>query len=93
MPFHHREREVGQHPATPRQIHWAVLRPLLTCGSLNAAAPTAPVGNPKPTVIGLLSSLPVAPDFVGDAPPHIIFQAPSITYGLRPRPGKVRLLQ
>src|ERR1035437_5286820 len=29
----------------------------------DAAGPTAPVGNPKPTVIGLLSSLPVAPDF------------------------------
>jgi hypothetical protein len=28
------ERKVGQHPATPRQIHRAILRPLLTCGSL-----------------------------------------------------------
>ena len=33
-PRRDRYPQVGQHPATPRQIHWAVLRPLLTCGSL-----------------------------------------------------------
>jgi hypothetical protein len=33
-PRRDRHPQVGQHPATPRQIHWAVSRPLLTCGSL-----------------------------------------------------------
>ena len=48
MPFHHREREVGQHPATPRQIHLAVLRPLLTCGSLIDKFRLTPQAPPLP---------------------------------------------
>jgi hypothetical protein len=40
--------QVGQRPATPRQIHRAILRPLLTCGSLIdkfCLTPQAPLFN------------------------------------------------